>query len=212
MITDKNVSDYIDSLYSNTDDRLEALRQEAENENIPIIRRQSEGFIKSLLLLKKPENILEIGSGVGYSAIFMAKTAPGAKITTIENYPPRIEAAKKNIESAGLKDRIKLIEGDASDVLGQLKGPFDFIFLDGPKGQYEAFLPELLRLLEGGGVLLCDNVLQGGDTARSRYAIERRERTIHERMRAFLYEITHIDELETSILSVGDGMSLSIKI
>ena len=212
MITDKNVSDFIDSLYSNTDDLLEALRQKAENENIPIIRRQSEGFIKSLLLLKKPENILEIGSGVGYSAIFMAKTVPGAKITTIENYPPRIEAAKKNIENAGLKDRIKLIEGDASDVLGQLKEPFDFIFLDGPKGQYEAFLPELLRLLKGGGILLCDNVLQGGDIARSRYAIERRERTIHERMRAFLYEITHTDELETSILSVGDGMSLSIKI
>lgn len=212
MITDKNVSDFIDSLYSNSDDLSEALRLKAEGEDIPVIRRQSEGFIKSLLLLKKPENILEIGSGVGYSAIVMARTLPDVQITTIENYAPRIEAAKKNIENAGLKDRISLIEADAADVLLQLKGPYDFIFLDGPKGQYEAFLPELLRLLDEGGVLLCDNVLQGGDIALSRYAIERRDRTIHERMRAFLYEITHSEELETSILSVGDGMSLSIKI
>lgn len=212
MITDKNVSDYIDSLYSNTDDLLEALRLKAEGENIPVIRRQTEGFIKSLLLLKKPEEILEIGSGVGYSAIVMAMALPDPHITTIENYPPRIEAAKKNIENAGLKERIELIEEDAENVLGRLKGPYDFIFLDGPKGQYGAFLCELIRLLDKGGVLLCDNVLQGGDTARSRYAVERRDRTIHERMRAFLFEITHTDELETSILSIGDGMSLSIKL
>lgn len=211
MITDKNVSGFIDSLYTDGDDFMENLRQTAENDDIPIIRRQCEGFMKSLLLLKKPENILEIGTGAAYSSIFMAKTLPGAHITTIENYEPRIIKAKENIKNAAFEQKITLIEEDAACVLPNLNEKYDFIFLDGPKGQYEAFLPELLRLLDCGGVLLCDNVLQDGDIASSRYALERRKRTIHERLRAFLYKITHCDELETSIIPVGDGMSLSIK-
>lgn len=208
----ENVSVFIDSLYKDGDDFMEALREEAVRDNVPIIRRQSEGFMKSLLLLKRPENILEIGTGIAYSSIFMAKTLPQCKVTTMENYAPRISRAEENIKAAGLTGRIKLIKEDAADALPQLSGSFDFIFLDGPKGQYEAFLPRLIKLLEPGGILLADNVLQGGTIALSRYALERRSRTIHERLRAFLYEVTHSDELETSILTVGDGMSLSIKI
>ena len=208
----ENVSVFIDSLYKDGDDFMEALREEAVRDNVPIIRRQSEGFMKSLLLLKRPENILEIGTGIAYSSIFMAKTLPQCKVTTMENYAPRISRAEENIKAAGLTGRIKLIKEDAADALPQLSDSFDFIFLDGPKGQYEAFLPRLIKLLEPGGILLADNVLQGGTIALSRYALERRSRTIHERLRAFLYEVTHSDELETSILTVGDGMSLSIKI
>lgn len=208
----ENVSVFIDSLYKDGDDFMEALREEAVRDNVPIIRRQSEGFMKSLLLLKRPENILEIGTGIAYSSIFMAKTLPQCTVTTIENYAPRISRAEENIKAAGLTGRIKLIKEDAADALPQLSDSFDFIFLDGPKGQYEAFLPRLIKLLEPGGILLADNVLQGGTIALSRYALERRSRTIHERLRAFLYEVTHSDELETSILTVGDGMSLSIKI
>lgn len=211
MITDENVSVFIDSLYKDGTEFMENLRAQASAGDIPIIRRQTEGFIKSLLLLKEPENILEIGTAIGYSSVFMAQTVPACHITTIENYAPRIAAAKENIKKADLSERITLIEEDAAKVLTELKGPYGFIFLDGPKGQYEAFLPELIRLLEHGGVLLADNVLQGGDTARSRFALERRRRTIHERLRAFLFEVTHSDELETSILTVGDGLSLSIR-
>lgn len=190
---------------------MEELREEAQKTSVPIIRRQSEGFLKSLLLLKKPERILEIGTGIAYSSIFMAKTLPGCSVTTVENYGPRIERARENIQRADLKDRIRLIEGDAAQVLAQLSGSFDFIFLDGPKGQYGAFLPQLLRLLEEGGVLLADNVLQDGSIALSRFALERRQRTIHERLRSFLYDITHCPELETSILTIADGMSVSIR-
>lgn len=212
MITDENVSCYVDSLLRDGDDLCRALRISAQTQKVPIIRRQNESFIKSLLLMKKPENILEIGTGIAYSAIFMAKVLPKTHITTIENYEPRIIKAKENIKNAGLTERISLLEEDAQKALAQLEGPYDLIFLDGPKGQYEAFLPELLRLLEKGGILLCDNVLQEGDIALSRFALERRKRTIHERLRSFLYDITHSDELETSILTIGDGMSLSIKL
>lgn len=211
MIVDENVSVFIDSLYSDGTEFMEDIRAQAREGDIPIIRRQTEGFIKSLLLLKEPKNILEIGTAIAYSSVFMAQTVPNCHITTIENYAPRIEAAKENIKKAGLEGRITLIEDDAADALKALEGPFDFIFLDGPKGQYSAFLPELLRLLERGGILLADNVLQGGDLARSRFAQERRQRTIHERLRAFLFEVTHNDGLETSILTIGDGLSLSIR-
>lgn len=211
MITDPNVTGYIDSLYSDGDEFMEALRQRALKDQVPVIRRQSEGFLKSLLLLKRPENILEIGTGYAYSAIFMAETLPESRVTTIENYAPRIEKAKENIKKAGLEKRITLIEADAADILPGLFGSFDFIFSDGPKGQYDAFLPYMIRLMPEGGVLVADNVLQGGDIALSRFALERRQRTIHERMRSFLFEITHSEELESCIVPVGDGMSVSIK-
>lgn len=212
MVADENVVQYIDFLYGDGSGFLENLRESAEGSGVPIIRRQSEGFIKSLLLLVRPENILEIGTGVAYSAIFMANVLPDCRITTIENFPPRIVLAKENIAKAGLESRISLIEEDAANALPALSGSYDLIFLDGPKGQYEHYLPELLRLVKKGGVLLCDNVLQGGDIAKSRFAIERRKRTTHERLRSFLYEITHSSELETSILTVGDGLSLSIRL
>ena len=212
MIVDENVSVFIDSLYKDGDAFMEALREEAERDSIPIIRRQSEGFLKSLLLMKRPQRILEIGTGIAYSSIFMAFTLPQCTVTTVENYAPRITRAKENIKKALLQERIKLVEGDAAEVLPSLEGSYDFVFLDGPKGQYAAFLPEILRLLEDGGVLLADNVLAGGSIALSRFALERRQRTIHERLREFLRDITRCPELETSILTVADGMSLSVKL
>lgn len=211
MIVNENVADYIDSLYKDGSEFMEDLRSEAEEDLVPIIRRQTEGFIKSLLLLRRPERILEIGTGVAYSAIFMCETLPECRITTIENYAPRIEAAKRNIKRAGLEERIELIEKDVACALLELKGPYDFIFLDGPKAQYELFLPELLRMTEAGGVILADNVLQDGDISLSRFAVARRQRTIHERLRKFLYDVTHSPHLDTSILTIGDGLSLSIK-
>ena len=212
MTADENVKGYVDSLYKDGPEFMEELRSYAKEHEVPIIRRQTEGFLKSLLLLSRPEKILEIGTGIAYSSIFMANTLPESHIVTIEDYPPRIETSDENIKKAGLEDRISLLEGDAGRILPELKESFDFIFLDGPKAQYISFLPDLIRLLKKGGVLLSDNVLQGGETACSRFALERRQRTIHARMREFLYAVTHSEELYTSILTVEDGLSLSIKI
>lgn len=138
-------------------------------------------------------------------------TSPETKIVTIENYPPRIERAKANIVMAGMEERITLLEGDAADWLKKLEGSYDFIFMDAAKGQYIHFLPDVLRLLPAGGVLVSDNVLQDGDIFESRYGIRRRNHTIHSRMREYLYALTHMDTLDTVILETGDGMTISIK-
>ena len=130
---------------------------------------------------------------------------------TIENYEKRITAAKENFRRAGRGEQITLIEGDAQEVLQGLEGPFDFVFMDAAKAQYIHYLPEVLRLLEAGGVLVSDNVLQGGDVFESRFAVERRDRTIHARMREYLYEIKHREGLVTSILPLGDGVAVSVK-
>lgn len=212
MITDERMASFINSFNSSYDDILTTIRKEAEEQEVPIIRQEAGEFIKLLMLMKKPLNILEIGTAVGYSAIFMSRFAPeNAHITTIENYEPRIIKAKDNIIKAGASDKITLLEGDANVILKDLRESYDFIFMDAAKGQYGSFFNESIRLLSSEGVLLCDNVLQDGDVLESRYAVTRRNRTIHKRMRDFLYDIKHHPMLDTAILNVGDGMSLSIK-
>ena len=193
------------------DSPLESLREYAESEEIPIIRREMESFIRVLLDIKRPGTILEIGTGIAYSASFMAICAPDAHITTIENYPPRIEKAREVITDLGFSERITLIEDDAAKVLEELSGSYDLIFLDAAKGQYISFLPNIIRLLEPGGILLADNVLQGGDLIESRYITQRRQRTIHERMREFIWQVKHNGELDTSLIPIGDGVTLSVR-
>ncbi len=119
--------------------------------------------------------------------------------------------AKANFVRAEKEDAITLLEGDAADILKELTGPYDFIFMDAAKGQYIHFMPEVLRLLAPGGLLVSDNVLQDGDILESRFAVERRNRTIHSRMREYLYELTHHEALETVVLPVGDGVTVSVK-
>ena len=136
----------------------------------------------------------------------------GGHITTIENYEKRIPIARENFRRAGKEDKITLIEGDATEVLAEMEGTFDFIFMDAAKGQYIHWLPMILRLLSDGGILFSDNVLQDGDVVQSRYAVERRDRTIHARMREYLYTLKHMEELETSIIPIGDGAAISVKI
>jgi len=190
---------------------LLALRQRAEDEDVPVIRREMENLLKVLLTLRKPSRILEIGTGSGYSASVMAAACgPRTQITTIENYPPRIEAAKKTFSEGLWSDQITLIEGDGTQVLKSLTGSFDFIFLDAAKGQYPAMLPDIVRLSADGTLLTADNVLLGGTILNSRYAVERRDRTIHERMREYLYAVRHTDGITTCIVPVGDGAALSV--
>ena len=211
MIVDERLTTYIRSLERGNAPFLEELRVYAKENDVPIIRRETESFIKVLLALKKPAKILEVGTAIGYSAIFMA-SCTDCDIVTIENYEKRIIEAEKNIKAAAMRERIKLLKGDACKILKTLEGSFDMIFLDAAKGQYIEMLPDLLRLLVPEGILLADNVLQDGELVQSRFVTERRQRTIHERMREFLWEVKHNDMLETSVLTVGDGLSLSVKI
>ena len=212
MVTDERLASFINSFNTDYDEVITSIRKEAEENRVPVIRREAGEFIKMLIMMNRPKRILEIGSAIGFSAIFMSRfLEDGAHITTIENYQPRIEEAKKNIERAGAQDVITLLEGDALEILPGLSGEYDMVFMDAAKGQYGSFFKDAIRLLREDGILLCDNVLQDGDVLESRFAVTRRNRTIHSRMREYLDELTHDPELETAILNIGDGMSLSIK-
>lgn len=192
---------------------LEVLEKEARQQDVPVIRKGTQELLRFLLCLKRPKNILEIGTAVGFSTLLMAEyTGADTKITTIENYAPRIEKAKKNFEAYDKDGRINLIEGDAGEVLKSLDDKYDLIFLDGPKGQYEAYLDDILRLMSEGALLVTDNIFKEGDILESRYAVERRDRTIHSRMRDFLLRLRDEESLESVILSSGDGATLSVKI
>lgn len=190
-------------------DRIEKDALEAE---VPIIRKDMQKFLRFLLTLVRPQSILEVGTAVGFSALLMSEYAPAhCKITTIEKYEKRIPVAEDNFRRAGREEQITLLAGDAADILRDMEGSYDFIFMDAAKGQYLNFLPDILRLMAPGGLLVSDNVLQDGDILESRFAVTRRNRTIHARMREYLYLLTHNPQLETCIVPVGDGVTLSTK-
>ena len=212
MIVEERLVDYLHSLETENSEILEQIEREALNDGVPIIRKEMQSFLKVLLRIKKPLHILEVGTAVGFSAILMSEyVAENCKITTIENYEKRIPVARDNFKRAGKEVQITLIEGDAMEVLKGLEGSYDFVFMDAAKGQYIAYLPEVLRILSPEGILVSDNVLQNGEIIESRFVVERRDRTIHSRMREYLYTLKHHEELETSILPLGDGVALSIK-
>lgn len=212
MIVDERMVTYIRSLEVPESAVIEAIEQEALRDRVPIIRKEMQSFLKVLLMIKRPMRILEVGAAVGFSSILMSEYMPeGGHITTIENYDKRIPIARANFKRAGKEEQIDLIEGDALEVMHGLEGPYDLIFVDAAKGQYIHYLPEVMRLLGTEGVLVSDNVLQEGDIIESRFAVERRNRTIHSRMREYLYELKHHDQLQTSIIPLGDGVALSVK-
>ena len=211
-IVNERIVDYINSLDKGNSPVCNAIEKEALADGVPIIRKEMGNLLKVLLLLKRPQKILEVGTAVGYSSILMSENMPeNCRITTIENYEKRIPVAKNNFKRAGKEEVITLLEGDAMDILKELDGTYDFIFMDATKGQYINFLPELLRLMPAGGLLISDNVLQEGDIVESRYGVTRRNRTIHTRMREYIYTLTHAEQLETSIVPIGDGITLSVK-
>lgn len=192
---------------------LNEIEREAREAGVPIIRPETQRLLRFFLQMQKPLTILEIGSAVGFSALLMSEYGPAScQVTTIENYDKRIEKARENFRRAGKEERITLLAGDAADILPELTGSYDMIFMDAAKGQYLSFLPEVMRLLPAGGLLLSDNVWQEGDILESRYAVTRRDRTIHSRMREYLYQITHDAHLETVILPTGDGVAASFRV
>lgn len=212
MIVDERMTAYINSLDMGNTELLDGIEAQARKDHVPVIRREMQSFLKVLLAMKQPKRILEVGTAVGFSTLLFCEYAPReAHITTIEKYEKRIPIAKEHFRLAGRESQITLLEGDASELLAALTGSFDFVFMDAAKGQYIHFLPDVLRLLEEGGILVSDNVLQGGDLIESRYAVERRNRTIHKRMREYLYQLKHTDSLLTTILTIGDGVTVSVK-
>ncbi len=212
MIAGERLAAYINSLDTGNTELLNQIEKEAKRACVPIIRQEMQSFLKTLLALKKPETVLEVGTAVGFSALLMCEYAPeDMRLTTIEKYEKRIPVAKENFQRAGREKQITLLEGDAAKLLHELEDRFDLIFLDASKGQYIHFFPDILRLLAPGGLLVSDNVLQAGEVMESRFAVERRNRTIHSRMREYLYALTHHPHLVTSVLPLGDGVTLSVK-
>lgn len=211
MIVEERMTTFINSMDPGNPEYLNELEKYALDTFVPIIRKDMQAYLKFLMVQCQPKKILEVGTAVGFSALLMSEYAPEAKIITIENYDKRIPIARANFEKYGKSDRITLLEGDAMEILPTLEGSYDFIFMDAAKGQYINFLPEILRLLTPGGMLVSDNVLQDGDIIESKYAVVRRDRTIHTRMRDYLYELKHMEGITTAILPVGDGVTVSVK-
>lgn len=210
---DERLTTYINSLDTGNTEFLEQLERYAHETYVPVIRREMQSFLKVLLAIKKPMKILEVGTAIGFSTLLMCEYGPaGCQITTIENYQKRIPIARENFKKSGYENQITLLEGDAKDILKELEESFDLIFMDAAKGQYIHFLPDVLRLLRTDGILVSDNVLQDGDILESRYLVERRNRTIHKRMREYLYTLKHHPQLVTAVLPVGDGITVSSKI
>ena len=203
---------YINSLDRGNTPFLEELEQTALRDRVPVIRREMQSFIKTFLAMNQPGRILEVGTAIGFSTLLMCEYGrEDLQIVTIENYDKRIPIARENFRRAGREDQITLLEGDAGELLKTLEGPFDMIFMDSAKGQYIHWLPDIRRLMAKGSVLISDNVLQEGDIIESHYLVERRKRTIYKRMREYLYELKHDPSFVTSILPLGDGVTVSVK-
>ena len=235
MIVNENIVDYINSLDQQLPDHIVTIMKEALADEVPIIRRETMTLIRYLLQTHRPKRVLEVGAAVGFSSILMSEyLAEDSTIITIERMEERILKARENIKKYNKQSVITLLEGDATDILERLVngktshidnfttesdnvpvepmcGKFDFIFMDAAKGQYMNFFPNVMKLLSDDGVLLTDNVLQDGAVAKSRYGVTRRDRTIHTRMREYLYTLTHMDEINTIVLPVGDGVTISTK-
>lgn len=209
MIGDERLETFLNSMDPELPGELFSLEQRALADHVPIIRRGTRSFLRWILAERRPGRILEIGTAVGFSALFMAWYAPEpVRIVTVEQDARRIAEARKNFAAAGRQKQITLLEGDAAEILPRLSGPFDMIFMDAAKGQYPFLLPQAKRLMAQGGLLITDNVLQEGDILESRFAVRRRDRTIHKRMREYLYTLAHDEDLVCTVLPVGDGLAV----
>ncbi|OPZ94311.1 MAG: putative O-methyltransferase [Firmicutes bacterium ADurb.Bin419] len=211
MICYDYINDYIRNTIKKTEGLLKELEDFAAENHVPIVHPEVAKLLQVIGMTKKPVRILEIGTAIGYSSILLAGIlAPGGKIDTIERYDLMVERAKSNIKKANLEDVINVICGDALEVLKYLNKQYDMVFLDAAKGQYPEFLPECLRLLSPSGLLFSDNILYKGMIANDELVI-RRKKTIVKRLRNYLNILCSSENLETSIIPIGDGVALSYK-
>lgn len=211
FITNNKVTEYLDGLYAPITAELGSLREKAEAEGIPVILRDTESFLNVMVRITGAKRVLEIGTAVGYSACCFAEMCgEGCEIVTLERDPEMAARAAVNISSLGYSDRIKILEGEALEKLGELEGYFDLVFIDAGKSHYRAFWDGAAARCRPGSVIICDNVLMRGSVASEEYdSSARRHRTSIRRMRSFLEYITNTDHAETSVLAAGDGISVS---
>ncbi len=220
MTREERLEVFLDSFLPGNTGFLAELEQKALAADIPVIRPQTQSFLRTLLAAAKPQKILEIGTAVGFSALLMCEYGPsGTLVTTIEIDEERVRKARSNIEAAGRQSQIRVIPGDADTVLPMLivekermkEDGFDLVFMDAAKGQYIHWLPDVLRLMHAGSILVSDNCLQQMELIESHFAVRRRDRTIYHRMREYLFALTHEPQLQTCILPAGDGIAFSVK-
>ena len=215
MVEHERFESFLESIPDRLPEHIIRLEIDNIRENIPIIRKGSQRIIRFMLEMKKPVDILEVGTATGFSALLMLEyIGKEAKITTIERMEERAAKAEENFKKYDKRGQITLIKGDALDVLSELVAngnEYDFIFMDAAKGQYINFFDNIKKLLSPKGMLVTDNMLQEGRLLDSRYTVVRRERTIHQRMREYVNVLTTDKELETMLLETGDGMAVSVK-
>lgn len=212
MESQDRLQTYLNLLHPDLTPFLLELESIAKDADVPIIRKDTQNFLRMMMQLHAPKSILEVGTAVGFSTILMATYAPAdCQITTIENYEKRILLARNHFEQSGFEDQITLLAEDAMEALDSLEDTYDFVFMDAAKGQYPAFLPKIKPLLHKGSVFITDNVLQEHEVIESHYAVVRRNRTIHKRMREYLYELTHDEDFVTDILPIGDGIAVCVR-
>ena len=215
MVEHERFESFLESIPDGLPEYLTDLEIENIKDNIPIIRKGSQRLIRFMLEMKKPLNILEVGTATGFSSVFMLEFLnKKAKITTIEKMEERAAKAEENFKKFDKNKRITLVKGDAADILSELADKdktYDFIFMDAAKGQYINFFNNIKKLLISGGILITDNMLQEGRLLDSRYTVVRRDRTIHRRMREYVNALLTDKEFETMLLESGDGMAVSIK-
>lgn len=212
MIDISRFEKYISSISYDLDEDLDKIYNEAILNHVPVIRRASIDLLRTILTIIKPNNILELGTAVGFSASLMSRIMDNqVSITTIERNDNRIAKAKENFKLLKLEDNINLVEGDALEVIDNINETFDFIFLDSAKSSYKELLPKLISRLNKGGVLVTDNILQEGKLLSPRSIISQRDRTTYDRMREFVYDLYHTNELVTTVIPSGDGMAISVK-
>ncbi len=213
MDKSERISSFIRSYIHDDEGILGEIYADAVSRGVPVIRPETREFIKTQIMLAKPANVLEIGTAVGYSALYMIGHMPAdGHITTIELSAERASEARRNIALCGRDKQIEVCEGDAAEVLKKLDGSYDMAFVDAAKGQYMVYLPEVMRLVRAGGVIISDNILQEGEVLESHFTVAKRDRTIHDRMREYIYELMNNGELATSIIPVGDGVAVSVRL
>jgi len=215
-ITDEKIVNLLDSFYSPISDNLGKFRSFCENDNVPLILRETESYLNTFLKIAKPNNILEIGTAHGYSACYFATTCEGAHITTIERAPHMYDYAVSNIKSLGLESRINLKFGDANGILDSLikdnspDARFDLIFIDAAKSHYRRFFDAAVRVCANNAIIISDDIWQRGVTVSEKYDCKAKHRTNGRRMNEFLSFLTHCPYLHTTLLDIGDGLALSV--
>ncbi len=191
------------------DEEVAARRKSALERGIPVADEETLHFLLVTLAAIRPQRILEIGTAVGLSAVAMLQACPTARLTTMELEEERYQEAKENFAHFGVTDRINALLGDAGEILSMMDGEFDFVFLDGPKAQYEKYLFDIKRLLKKGGVLFADDVLLYGWVSGEEPTPPKR-RSIVEKIRGYLDTVTKDKDFTTSVLNVGEGVALSV--